>query len=142
MRPLTGIKVPDAETNCRPAPRNESLRTCHSRRGLVRILEVYRYFHDIRECIVSCTPFERCRSVLLERWIQFPTSSVPCSNRIGCTDDHLVNQDTQCPPIHGRGVPMRINDLGCDVFYQVGQLKAALRGSRRYVTNLQSPRTN
>ena len=123
--PLTGIKVTDAETISRPEQglKMRSPRICHLRNGLGRFLEMHRCFHDVRERVVSRSTFERRRGVLLKREIQFPISPAPCKNRIGCTDDHLVNQDTQCPPIHGRGVPMRIDDLGGDVFYQVGQLK-------------------
>ena len=49
--------------------------------------------------------------------------SVQSGPRIGCTDDHLVDQDTQSPPIHGRGMPVRIDDLGRDVFYQSGRFQ-------------------
>jgi hypothetical protein len=47
---------------------------------------------------------------------------------MGCTDDHLVNQDTQCPPVHGRGVPVCIDDFGGDIFFltQVSRLETCV----------------
>ena len=50
-------------------------------------------------------------------------SPVPPDNKISHTDDHLIDQDTQCPPIHGRGVPMCVDDLGRDVFYRPGRFQ-------------------
>ena len=50
----------------------------------------------------------------------------PRKGKIGNTDDHLVDQDTQRPPIHGRCVPMCVDHLGGDVFYRPGQFQCCV----------------
>lgn len=123
--PLTGIKVADVETNCGPEPRNPSKKRVreHATHGVVlgeslKCTDIFMMFENVSSRVPPLN------GVVAYCWrVKFSSPSLRSTqDQNRTTDDHLVNQDTQRPPIHGRGVPMCIDDLGCDVFCQVGQL--------------------
>ncbi len=44
------------------------------------------------------------------------------------TDEHLVEEDTESPPVNGLAVRLIVNDLGCDVVRS--STKSLEKGSR------------